>query len=91
MEVRGVRKGFTEHMLFELGLEKGVNSLNEDIIVTCVHIKNCQEEGEVIHLWKRRGGQFLEGQFIMSSAEPCQQALLPSSQILSAASSLSEV
>ena len=55
MEVRGVRKGFIEHMLFELGLEKGVNSLNEDIIVTCVHIKNCQEEGEAIHLWKPSG------------------------------------
>lgn len=32
MEVRGVRKGFTEHMLFELGLEKGVNSYQTERI-----------------------------------------------------------
>lgn len=50
VEVRGVRKGFTEHMLFELGLEKWVKSYqierirkDEGILDTIIAVGKVQD------------------------------------------------
>lgn len=71
----------------------GVNFLNEDIIFTFVYVKNSQKESKIIHLWKAPGRLVYKKKTIllMSHTEAQHGAVFPSSEMLSAAPSFSEV